>query len=190
MECPKEWWHPEPAAARARRLAAPATRGDSGGVLRRHGISILSHRARVGKLPPVIVRPPTRFGGGPTDYQLVEQEGRKGQPSLKLLVDPRLGSLDEPAMIETFLTAIGAGSSVSRLMALQWREGDLLRVDGDELRILPLIGRGPKNAFGLDVERRHCRRRSRFSSRWIRLDPIVTLRPKRGIRVHLERRVG
>jgi len=40
---------------------------------------------------------PSQFGGGPTDYQLVEQE-RDGLPQVNLLINPRLGDLDERAV--------------------------------------------------------------------------------------------
>jgi hypothetical protein len=41
---------------------------------------------------------PGRFGGGPTDYQFVEQE-RMGITGLSLRVDPRLGPLDTEMVI-------------------------------------------------------------------------------------------
>src|SRR5262249_55919496 len=36
---------------------------------------------------------PARFGGDPTDYQLVEQEEQDGRPRLAVLVHPRLGAI-------------------------------------------------------------------------------------------------
>jgi hypothetical protein len=39
---------------------------------------------------------PARFGGGPTDYQLVETEERDGLPHLRLLVRPELGPWTMP----------------------------------------------------------------------------------------------
>jgi hypothetical protein len=39
---------------------------------------------------------PARFGGGPTDYQRVEQEQSDGRPTIRLLVHPGLGPLDAP----------------------------------------------------------------------------------------------
>jgi hypothetical protein len=79
---------------------------------------------------------PARFGGGPTDYQLVEDEDEAegGEPRLRLLVHPRLGPLSEAALMEAFLAAIGAGSGAERVMALQWRQGGVLQVE----RRLPL----------------------------------------------------
>ena len=37
---------------------------------------------------------PARFGGAPTDYQLVEEEAAEGQPRVRLLVHPRIGAVD------------------------------------------------------------------------------------------------
>ena len=72
---------------------------------------------------------PARFGGGPTDYQLVEAEVDSGQPSLRLRVHPRLGAIDEAAMSDAFLAGIGPGSGVERVMGLAWKEGKLLKIE-------------------------------------------------------------
>jgi hypothetical protein len=72
---------------------------------------------------------PARFGGGPTDYQLLEEEDHDGQPRLRLLVNPTIGALDGRAVAEAFLDAIGPGSGSGRMMALQWRQAGLLRVE-------------------------------------------------------------
>ena len=72
---------------------------------------------------------PARFGGGPTDYQLLEQEVEGGHPCLRLLVHPAVGPVEEEAVIDTFLNALGGGSGVERVMSMQWREASLLRVE-------------------------------------------------------------
>jgi hypothetical protein len=72
---------------------------------------------------------PARFGGGPTDYQLLEAPGASGEPGLRLLVHPRLGPLDEAALREAFLTGIGPGQGAERVMALQWRAAGLPQVE-------------------------------------------------------------
>jgi hypothetical protein len=72
---------------------------------------------------------PARFGGGPTDYQLVEEEDRAGRSQLRLLVHPRLGPLDPAAVAESLLGALGHGSGAERIMALQWRSANLVRVE-------------------------------------------------------------
>jgi hypothetical protein len=77
---------------------------------------------------------PARFGGGPTDYQLVEEETDDGQSRLRLLVHPALGPLDSREVAAAFLTAIGSGSSTEHLMALHWRGSGLLRVEREPPR--------------------------------------------------------
>jgi len=72
---------------------------------------------------------PRRFGGGPTDYQLVEQTCDDGRPSIRLLVHPRIGAVDQAAVSRAFLEALGEESSVKRIMARQWRDGGYLGVE-------------------------------------------------------------
>jgi hypothetical protein len=72
---------------------------------------------------------PERFGGGPTDYQLLEDESVDGQPRLRLLVHPALGPLDPETVADVFLAAIGRSSGAERVMELQWRQAGLLRVE-------------------------------------------------------------
>jgi hypothetical protein len=77
---------------------------------------------------------PGRFGGSPVDYQLIEEETEDGRPRLRLLVHPRIGPLDSVAVESAFLDEIGAGSGSERIMALQWREGRMLRVEREPPR--------------------------------------------------------
>ena len=72
---------------------------------------------------------PRRFGGGPTDYQLVEDEGTDGRSTLRLLVHPAVGAVDPDAVTDAFLAAVGTGSGVERVMAIQWRQAAMLRVE-------------------------------------------------------------
>ncbi|UCD96475.1 MAG: hypothetical protein JSV35_00005, partial [Candidatus Bathyarchaeota archaeon] len=46
---------------------------------------------------------PVRFGGGPTHYQLVEEEDADGRSHLRLLVHPEVGPVDSGDVAETFL---------------------------------------------------------------------------------------
>lgn len=71
---------------------------------------------------------PARFGGSPTDYQLVEQESEQGEPELRLLVHPQLGPVNTDEVAETFLYAIGATDSVCKMMESVLREADILKV--------------------------------------------------------------
>jgi hypothetical protein len=72
---------------------------------------------------------PARFGGGPIDYQLVEDVGDDGRSRLRLLVDPKVGPVDPEAVAAAFLSAIGPGSGVERLMGLVWKEARVLEVE-------------------------------------------------------------
>jgi hypothetical protein len=72
---------------------------------------------------------PGRFGGAPTDYQLLEEEAADGAPRVTLLVHPAVGTLDPAAVADAFLEAIGGGSGGERIMELQWRDAAVLRVE-------------------------------------------------------------
>jgi hypothetical protein len=72
---------------------------------------------------------PARFGGSPTDYQLLERlDGEGARPEVILVVSPSLGPCDAAQIADVFLNAIGGGNGGERLMELQWRGGGVLRV--------------------------------------------------------------
>jgi hypothetical protein len=54
---------------------------------------------------------PARFGGDPTDYQLVEQDEQEGQTRLTVLVHPRLGAIDEAAVLACVESALDVASN-------------------------------------------------------------------------------
>lgn len=70
---------------------------------------------------------PARFGGSPTDYQLVEEEVG-GLPRVSVVVSPRVGAVDERALLETIHAGLSGGPSYKGMMAAVWRGGDVLRV--------------------------------------------------------------
>ena len=72
---------------------------------------------------------PGRFGGGPTDYQLLEEEDADGAPSVRLLVHPAVGPLNAEAVADVFLAALGRQSGAERAMELHWRATRMLRVE-------------------------------------------------------------
>jgi hypothetical protein len=72
---------------------------------------------------------PGRFGGAPTDYQLVEDEGADGVARLRLVVHPRVGPAAPERLRETFLAALGQGRGGDRVTTLAWREGHMLAVE-------------------------------------------------------------
>jgi phenylacetate-coenzyme A ligase PaaK-like adenylate-forming protein len=83
---------------------------------------------------------PSRFGGEPTDYQLVEMEAG-GLPEVLLVVRPSVGEVDES---EVARTAYAALRSASPGMTREWLEGSLLKVvrrepfETGSAKILPL----------------------------------------------------
>lgn len=78
---------------------------------------------------------PARFGGGPDDYQLVEEETAGGVPSVTLLVSPRVGELSEHDLVETVLDQLARRGRPQRLMAETWRAAGALRVSRGEPHI-------------------------------------------------------
>jgi len=71
---------------------------------------------------------PKRFGGGPLDYQLVEEQDRSGRSRIVLNVHPAVGPLDDEVVVDAFLRALGAGDEARHVMALSWRQDGLVRV--------------------------------------------------------------
>jgi hypothetical protein len=70
---------------------------------------------------------PGRFGGTSTDYQFIEERGRP-LPALVIAVSPRLGVVDEPAVVRATLDYLGSRSPGDRMMADYWRQAGTLRV--------------------------------------------------------------
>jgi hypothetical protein len=85
---------------------------------------------------------PMRFGGAPTDYQLVEQEVN-GLPRLGVVVSPRVGAIDEEALVEVVLATVETNPS-NRGMVATWRQDRTLRVlrrepyETSSAKLLPL----------------------------------------------------
>ena len=72
---------------------------------------------------------PARFGGGPSDYQLIEDASGEGPPRLRLLVAPSVPPADPAVVSRVFLEELGLGSGTRQVMALQWRETGLVSVE-------------------------------------------------------------
>ena len=72
---------------------------------------------------------PARFGGAPTDYQLVEDETAGGRPAVRLLVHPRVRLTSLDAVRRVFLDAISQESETARVMGIAWRDAQLVSVE-------------------------------------------------------------
>jgi hypothetical protein len=87
---------------------------------------------------------PVRFGGDPTDYQLIEEEGAPGLVRYRLIVSPRVGALDARAVIDAFLAELARRRPPYRFMVEQWVQAGTLTV----VRSHPLVTtRGKLLAF-------------------------------------------
>ncbi len=78
---------------------------------------------------------PEKFGGQSTDYQLIEEEDVRGLTRLKLLVSPRLGEIDEDALVLTFIhslrNATVSPESWTQSGSEMWEQARTLRVRRD-----------------------------------------------------------
>lgn len=70
---------------------------------------------------------PARFGGGPTDYQIVE-DIRPVLPQVQIVVSPRVGAVDEAAVAAAALESLSSKSTADGMMAAVWKQGSILQV--------------------------------------------------------------
>jgi hypothetical protein len=82
---------------------------------------------------------PRHFGGGPLDYQLVEEE-RDGRTRLVLHVHPRLPIDDEEAVRTLVLEALRAMGGAATLASAMWKGSDAIEVR----RLPPRLSSGGK----------------------------------------------
>lgn len=71
---------------------------------------------------------PSDFGGGPGDYQLLEEEDAGGQTRLTLLIDPAVGAVDETRVLACLQEALERGGGAPQYMARAWQQYGTLRV--------------------------------------------------------------
>ncbi len=75
---------------------------------------------------------PVQFGGGPSDYQLLEEEDEKGRARLSLRISPHVGEIREDAVLDLLYKRIRSGSRDRRLYGDVWKEGGTVRVAREE----------------------------------------------------------
>ena len=75
---------------------------------------------------------PSRFGGSPLDYQLLEELDQKGFTRLRLIVSPKIHIRDESEVIETVLEAMKQTDMAMRLASELWKQAATLRVKRQE----------------------------------------------------------
>jgi hypothetical protein len=75
---------------------------------------------------------PARFGGSPLDYQIQEEEGEDGLTRLALRVSPRLGVLDERAVVRALADGLKRSSQAGGYAGAIWAQADSFRVRREE----------------------------------------------------------
>jgi hypothetical protein len=75
---------------------------------------------------------PARFGGSPFDYQMMEAEDGQGFTRLYLVISPRVGTLDESAVIQVMLDALGQSSPMADAARTMWQHADTIRIQRTE----------------------------------------------------------
>jgi hypothetical protein len=74
---------------------------------------------------------PAEFGGGPGDYQLVEEEDSDSQTRLTLLVHPEVGELNKSRILSRLKEGLAQGSRSNRFMSSLWQDVGTFRVKRD-----------------------------------------------------------
>jgi hypothetical protein len=71
---------------------------------------------------------PARFGGGPLDYQLLEEEDHEGFTRLSLVVSPRLEIADESEVVKTVFESLKHSSAAADLARVQWIRSGTIKI--------------------------------------------------------------
>jgi hypothetical protein len=71
---------------------------------------------------------PTEYGGGPGDYQFVEEEDETGQTRLTLRVHPQAGDIDTGNLLKRVRDELGRGSRGRAFQARVWDQAGTFRV--------------------------------------------------------------
>lgn len=137
---------------------ATLERRDCGCALAKAGLSLHVHQIRsyekftsegmncyYGDLFELLERTiPAEFGGGPGDYQLVEEEDSNGQTRLSLLVHPAVRELDEEKLLARLRQAFSDSTRGNRFTTGVWENAGTFRVrravpyESPRGKILPL----------------------------------------------------
>jgi hypothetical protein len=87
---------------------------------------------------------PAEFGGGPGDYQLLEEEDERGQTRLTLRVHSNVANLDESVLLRRLQEELAKGSRANEFGAKVWQDAGTFRIRREDPyssprgKILPL----------------------------------------------------
>ena len=75
---------------------------------------------------------PKQFGGESTDYQVIEEEKPNGLIQLNLLISPRVGPINEPAVADTFIRLLkkaeDSPESWAQSGSEMWAQANTIRI--------------------------------------------------------------
>ncbi|MFQ5924491.1 MAG: hypothetical protein ACE5IE_00645 [Dehalococcoidia bacterium] len=71
---------------------------------------------------------PRKYGGAPTDYQLLEEEDSRGQTHLSLIISPSVGVLDDGDVVMTVLGELRRDAHGGKLATALWAQANTLQV--------------------------------------------------------------
>jgi phenylacetate-coenzyme A ligase PaaK-like adenylate-forming protein len=74
-------------------------------------------------------RLPAAFGGGPCDYQLIEEEAADGKSRLTLRVHPAVGPLNDTRVLERLAEELGRAGRAQSFMAGVWQNAGTLSIE-------------------------------------------------------------
>jgi hypothetical protein len=94
-------------------------------------------------------RLPERFGGGPLDYQLLEEEDGEGFTRLVLLVSPGIDIPDEGGIVPFLTASLRSGGSAAEQAAAIWQKAGTIRLRRQE----PVLTKAGKHQPILPVRR-------------------------------------
>ncbi len=71
---------------------------------------------------------PSRFGGTPLDYQLMEEEDEQGFTRLYLIISPRVQLSDEQAVVSVVLNALRETSAMADAARVLWQNAQTIQI--------------------------------------------------------------
>jgi hypothetical protein len=71
---------------------------------------------------------PSEFGGGPGDYQLVEEEDSNGRTRLTLVVHPEIGGIDQTKLLSRLHESLSQGSRGNQFQTKIWQAAGTIRL--------------------------------------------------------------
>ncbi|MGA7874534.1 MAG: hypothetical protein WCA08_02645 [Desulfoferrobacter sp.] len=71
---------------------------------------------------------PSRFGGSPLDYQLMEEEDKDGLTRITLLIHPRLSIRDDKEIIDVVMKALRKSSAMAAAAGSIWNQAGAIQV--------------------------------------------------------------